>query len=493
MKSFALDLCKGFSLFNPNNLLSISKKQLILLLSFLISLTATSYYHRYATGDDAWFAEQSYWLEKEGIIRSEFFRGLLGWEKQLLVSHKLFLLVGATMIHFFGYELPVLQFVSLIFFTALVVEIIFYVNREEQKLNSWYLLAVLILVFSNRILIKMSFENRPEIMLAALGFGSFLFISKRKPNYLKIIAAGILAGLAVLTHLNGLIYLLSGAGMLFYLRQYKNALAFSISGGLVSLLYFVDIILAEKGFETWHYQFISDPATQNALGLGSKVLVMITYPILFFHSPEQVALSLLLAFMFWNQRQFLKQLPTSLRIYSSILVIAFWLITKNNSGLYLTLFLPFMLILTYELYKIKPFKTRALKIILVVYFVIGIYGTAQIIYKNLTLEYLPISYQGLQKNISENRCGFVPLTFFFNEIDNYPSLLSHENFKIQSVMSKSEASPENMANWAHANNVNFILMDYKYRSENFYPKAGTRILPHYHLTFFDGRFAIYEN
>ncbi|WP_159467697.1 hypothetical protein [Dyadobacter sp. 3J3] len=474
-------------------MLKISKQQLSALLIFFIALTILSYYHRYASGDDAWFAEQSYWLHKEGIIRSEFFKGLLGWEKQLLVSHKLFLIFGAGMIHLFGYELPVLQFVSVIFFAILIAEIIFYVNREEQKSISWYLLAVLILVFSNRILIKMSFENRPEIMLAALGFGSFILISKSKPHYWKSIAAGILAGMAVLTHLNGVIYLVAGAGMLFYLKQYKNAFAFSIAGGLVSLLYFVDIIQAENGFEIWHYQFINDPATQNAFGLGSKLLVMVTYPVMFFHSPEQVALSLLLAFMFWNQRQFLKQLPIPLRIYSIVLVTVFWLITKKNSGVYLTLFLPFMLVLTYELYRLKPFQTKALKVILGIYFIIGIYGAVQIIYLNLTLEYLPISYQRLQKNIPDHKRGFVPLTFFFNEIERYPHLLSHENFKIQAIMSKSESSPNNMDKWAYANKADFILMDYKYRPEKFYPKAGTRMLPHYHLTFFDGRFAIYQN
>ncbi|MCF0055820.1 hypothetical protein [Dyadobacter sp. CY356] len=474
-------------------MLNISKKQLSALLIFFVALTTLSYYHRYASGDDAWFAEQSYWLHKEGVIRSEFFRGLLGWEKQLLVSHKLFLIFGAGMIHLFGYELPVLQYVSIIFFAILVGEIIFYIRREEKTINSWYLPAILILVFSNRILVKMSFENRPEIMLAALGFGSFLFISKNKPHHLQSLAAGMLAGMAVLTHLNGVIYFIAGAGMLFYLKQYKNALTFSIAGGLISLLYFVDIIQAADGFKTWHYQFIHDPATQNAMGLASKLMVMVTYPVLFFHSPEQVALSLLLTFLLWNQRLFLKQLPVPLRIYSIILLLVFWLITKKNSGVYLTLFLPFMLVLTYELYKIKPFKTIALKVILGVYFIIGIYGTIQIIYKNLTLEYLPVSYQRLQKDIPDHQRGFVPLTFFFNEMDNYPHLLSHENFKIQSIMAKSEASPYNMARWAQANKAEFILMDYEFRPEKFYPKPGTKILPPYHLTFFDGRFAIYEN
>jgi hypothetical protein len=477
---------------SPNNLLKISKKQLTLLLLFFVALTILSYYHRHATGDDAWFAEQSYWLEKEGVIRSELFRGLLGWDKQLLVSHKLFLVVGAGLIHLFGYELPVLQFVSMIFFILLIAEIIYYVSREERAFNSWYMPALLILIFSNRILIKMSFENRPEIMLAALGFGSFLFISKNKNGVFRSAAAGILAGLAFLSHLNGVIYLAAGAGLLLYLKEYKNAFAFVMAGGLVSLIYFIDIMLAENGLAIWQYQFLNDPAVQRAFGIGSKLLVMLTYPVMFFHSPEQIALSLLLVFLIWHQRDFLKTIPVPLRVYSVLLAIAFWLVTKKNAGLYLTLFLPFMLVLCYELYKIRPFSSWLLKMVLAIYFVIGIYGSIQIIHKNLTIEYLPVSYSRLRQQIPDQKSGFVPLTFFFNEIERYPHLMAHENFKIQSIMAKSKMSAANMASWANKNGAGFILMDYKYRPESFYPKAGTRKLPFYKLTFFDGRFAIYQ-
>lgn len=101
----------------------VSSRQLISLISILIILTGLTYYHRWPTGDDAWFAEQSYWFDKEGIIRSEFFRGVLGWENQLLVSHKLFLVFGACLMHIFGYQLPVVQLVGFIFFCVLVGEL----------------------------------------------------------------------------------------------------------------------------------------------------------------------------------------------------------------------------------------------------------------------------------------------------------------------------------------------------------------------------------
>ncbi len=248
-------------------------------------------------------------------------------------------------------------------------------------------------------------------------------------------------------------------------------------------------MLAKNGFSIWYFQFRNDPATQNAFGLYAKMLVMLTYPKLFFSPPENTALSLLLAFMFWTQQRFIKDLPKLLKIYSLILIIAFWLITKRNTGYYLILFMPFMLVLIYELYKAKPFDTIGLRVVLFVYFLIGLFGTFQLINKNLNTEYLPVAYKKLEKSISPTQLGLVPLTFFFNEYEHYPHLLSHENYTYYSK--KPDNSSAEMANWAYDHQVGFILMDYTYRPEYFYPAPGTPVLPHYKLSFFDGRFAVY--
>lgn len=468
----------------------ISKTKLFVVACCFFALATLTYIHRYPTGDDAWFAEQSFWLQKQGVIRSEFFRGLLGWENQILVSHKLFLLVGAVFIQLFGYQLPALQFVGLVFFYAIVGELVIYIKKREGKLYSWYLPAMLILVFANRLLVKMSFENRPEMMLAALGFGSFLLIDQKKGSSWKILLAAVLAGLAFLCHLNGVIYLIAGFITLLYTRNYRYALVFTIAGGVTSLAYFIDVAQAEQGLMAWYQQFKGDPATQNAFGFSSKLWQMFTYPRLFFHSPEQIALSLMLAFLLWYQRSHIRLLPPYLKIYALSLLVSFWLITKANAGLYLVLFIPFMIVLVYELYQVAPFKNLALKLIIAAYFIIGIVGMCQIIYTNATMEYLPISYEKLRKDIPDHKSGFVPLTFFFNEYEQYPRLLTHENYKLQS--NKKGMTTFKMAKWAYKNGAGFIVMDYKFRPEPYYPKAGTKKIPFYNLSFFNGRFAIYQ-
>lgn len=464
---------------------STNKRFLFIVLIPLITLTGLTYVNRFPTGDDAWFAEQSYWFQKEGVIRSEFFRGILGWENQILVSHKLFLIFGASLIKIFGFGLPTIQFVGFIFFLILCIELTNYIYQDTEHDRIFYILLLLILVFSNRLLIRLSFENRPELMVAVLGFSSFLCLQSNQTNLRKAAYAGLLAGLALLCHLNGVIYLIAGAVIYLYKRRYKEFVLFSIVGGLTSLAYFIDVMQAREGFSVWYYQFRHDPAVQQAFGWQSKLIVMLTYPRLFFDSPEQAALTLLFVFMLWQQRKFIGQLPSVLAAYSATIFIAFWIVTKHGSGSYMPLFMPFMFIIIYELYKRQPFMNWGLKIVLLAYFIIGIYGTIEIIYKNYTLGNFPSVYKNLRTYIPKKSIGLVPLTFFFNEYEQYNRLLCHENFHNDSD------SVNAIANWANERKVDFLLMDYVYRPEPFYPKPGTKTLGVYQLRYFDGRFAVY--
>ncbi len=458
-----------------------------IVLFVLVGLTIATYYHRYPTGDDAWIAEESYWLSKNGIVRSEFFRGILGWEKQLLVSHKLFIAIGAVLIKLFGHQLPTVQLTGLLFFCLLVFTVTSYIRKREYSYNSPYLLAILILIFSNRFLIRTSFENRPDMVVAALGFSSFLCLIASRHKLRNAAFGGLLAGLALLSHLNGVIYLLAGVGLLVYQRTFKAAVLFSIIAGCTSMTYFIDVLMADNGIAVWLSQFKSDPATQNAFTITSKLLVMATYPRLFFYTPEHAALSILFVYIVWHQRKILNTIPADLKIYSLLLFISFWILTKSPSGSYLTLFIPFMLLIIYELYRKKPFTSLGLKFVLILYMVIGLYGTIEIIYTNNSQEYIPVAYKKLRSHLSSTERGLVPLTFFFNEYEQYAYLLCHENFTYFSNR------PGDLGPWANDRKVDFILMDYVYRPEPYYPPAGTKQLPFYNLSFFDGRFAIYKH
>ena len=149
------------------------------------------------------------------------------------------------------------------------------------------------------------------------------------------------------------------------------------------------------------------------------------------------------------------------------------------------LFMPFMFVLIYELFKLRPFNNWGLKLILLAYFIIGMYGTVEILYKNYTFGNFPTAYKNLRSHIPQRATGLVPLTFFFNEYEQYAHLLCHENFTYYA--NRQQDFPV----WANKHNVDFILMDYTYRREAFYPEPGTNNLPFYTLTYYDGRFSVY--
>jgi len=456
----------------------------------LMLLTFLSYYKRFPTGDDAWFAEESYWLLHDGVIRSEFFNGLLGWENQFFVSHKLFLCFGSMMMWIGGNSLYVVKLTSLLFLGVLVFLFKRYISHRQLEKSSLYI--VLFLLFSNTLIVKMSFEYRPEVMMMTLGFASYLLIQYQQKYFIAL--GGVLSGMALLCHLNGIIYIFAGFFMFVFTEKKINALVFGIFATFTSIFYFYDVWQA-NGFDTWLYQFRNDPATQNAFGLVDKLKVMLSFPSIFFKSPQEMAISILLITFCWTFKKRLSQLPRNLIVYSIVLVVSFWLITKRASGLYEMLFIPTMMALIIELFSFienKPsFKlSKPILFGFFVYFVIGIVGIIQLIHKINCRPYLPEKYATLRKYIPTKSVGLVPLQFFFNEYENHESLLCFENFDFQLAQSKLKTDTESLAAWARKNNVEFILFDYKNTKANFFPKPK-EILKGYKLVYFDGDFAVY--
>ncbi|MBB6002058.1 hypothetical protein [Arcicella rosea] len=463
---------------------------LSIIVPILMLLTFLSYYNRFPTGDDAWFAEETYWLLKDGVIRSEFFRGLLGWEKQLFVSHKLFLCFGSIMMLIGGSSLYVLKLTSLLFLALLVFLFKGYIAHRQLEKTSLYI--VLFLLFSNTLIVKMSFEYRPEVMMMTLGFASYLLIQYQQ-KYL-VALGGVLSGMALLCHLNGIIYIIAGFFMFIFSGKKIKALIFIVFASLTSIFYFYDIWQA-NGFDVWLYQFRNDPATQNAFGLVNKLKVMLSFPSIFFKSPQEMAISILLISFCWTYRKKLNELPRNLIVYAIVLVISFWLITKRASGLYEMLFIPIMMTFIIELFGLiedKPsFKlSKPILFAFFLYFVIGFVGIIQLIHKIHSRPFLPDKYAALRKFIPAKSKGLVPLQFFFNEYENHESLLCFENFDFQLAQSTLKADTESLANWARKNNVKFILFDYKNNKANFFPKPR-EVLKGYQLSYFDGDFAVY--
>lgn len=311
---------------------------------FLTLLVATAY-HRSEHFDDAWFAEQAYWLVRDGRVRSEFFRGLNGWEKQLFVFHKGFIYFGAALQGLLGFSLPVGKAVGA-FWTVVGGLAIWWQVRWLGLATRWVYLALLVYV-ANGMLIEYAFVNRPEPMYATLGFISFLLLVRGRTA-----GAGLLAGLAVLTHLNGLCFVLAGLGWLGWQQRgnaLRPALRFGLTAAVGSSLYLADALRANQLPMLWA-QFTNDPATSHMTTLFNKLLISSKLHELLFHSEEEATMSALvvgvLVLTYWPwPRTRPEQVDGAAALASTgqyllLLLLAFVLITKSNTDYYYLIFLP---------------------------------------------------------------------------------------------------------------------------------------------------------
>ncbi|MFH1516933.1 MAG: hypothetical protein ABIH17_03540, partial [Pseudomonadota bacterium] len=64
--------------------------------------------------DEAWLGEQAYFFAHEGVIRSEMFRGYAHQEEVILITHKLFIVLGGLSVRLFGWGLVQLRLLSLL-------------------------------------------------------------------------------------------------------------------------------------------------------------------------------------------------------------------------------------------------------------------------------------------------------------------------------------------------------------------------------------------
>ncbi|MCF0061732.1 hypothetical protein MUK70_21055 [Dyadobacter chenwenxiniae] len=62
---------------------------------------------------------------------------------------------------------------------------------------------------------------------------------------------------------------------------------------------------------------------------------------------------------------------------------------------------------------------------------------------------------------------------------------------ISCIAIRSNMTPDGFGHWAKANNAGFILMDYQFNQEKFFPLPSDPDIENYHRAYFDGRFAVF--
>ena len=183
--------------------------------------------------DDAWIGEYAYWLEKDGYAHSELMRGVNLQETKFVVHHKLFSLHGALFIKLFGFSVYTLKSVTLLYFVFFIVCFILYTRKWKRLFNKNDLLFSLILIFSFPYIFKFSFIYRPEIMMMTYGFVGFILLEKYlqagERKFWPLFLSGMLFGLTIATHLNGLILVASAFILILWNKRYTAIFGFGFA------------------------------------------------------------------------------------------------------------------------------------------------------------------------------------------------------------------------------------------------------------------------
>ena len=277
--------------------------------------------------------------------------------------------------------------------------------------------------------------------------------------HINFVLAGMFAGLAAFTHLNGLIYSFAGMLLLVVKRDYRNFFLFIIPAGVFSMLYLFDIH-STKEFEALVYQFKTDP---NVFDKVPFYIGLLDEHMRFFHSPVEVAFSLIFVFSLVINFKSLRENQPDLLLYLLFLVIGLATLAHGKSSKYLINYMPYMsIIITLGYREIGQQKT-GIKLtggfLMMAFILIHGFYNIQIIRQKIDISKHNMLIADYIKD--KNAKISAPSVFVFNEIANYKTIRGeiawdHHYYAFHPGETKSL---ESYFAFAGQNGDNYIIID----------------------------------
>jgi len=442
----------------------VLKKDILVKILLFISvfIFLFSIFFRAPNGDEAILAEQSYWLQEIGYVKSELFTGLgYGWEFIQYHYHKLFILIGSLVIKVFGLTEFNLR-ISILLFSLLLIFVLYkYLN--ELKLEKLLIFLFFALLLSQYHFFYFSFIFIPEIPVVSFGFISFYFLDRfiKTNKYRFLIISSILAGASALLHLNGLIFIFSNTVLLLANKKLKY-IFYQLSISSVVLLFYFFNITNLHDFNNFLFQFRNDPNLHNSdFSILARVFRIFTEHMRYFHSPKEIVLSLLFfSALIFNFKKLYKN-HFNLLVYTISLLISLAFLAHDKTDKYSTLFIPFMLLIVILSIKEFDFNKRYSKEIAL--FLFSLFFIVNSIFTIGTM----LNYVNL-KTTNETLADLMPkknvkvLTrenFYFYQFKNY-TIVSTLSFEyLWKRIGKSNPQKNDFFGFAKTININYILIE----------------------------------
>ena len=443
--------------------MKVSNKILYAFVAIVVLLFAYSLYHRIPNIDDAWIGEQVYHLDKDGVVRNVLMKNYNDNQNRLLAYHKAFVYSGLAAVSLFGFGLWTLKFVSLFYLFVFFAIFYYYLVKLKRTLRppQFILIAALILVEPH--IFEYAFVFRPELMLMVTGFLSFVllersFESKSKKSLLVLFSAA-LAGLSAMIHLNGTVFVVAGGLILLFRKEFKNLILFIIVSLVFVYLYFLHLNSLDE-VSLWLQQLMTYDSGKSDMGFRfSTIIYFLLKPLeehlRYFHSPKEIALSLLfLSALFLGFKNLRKKLPLLLT-YTLILVIALGFISPGKTPKYLIPLIPFfsvmLTVFVMDIWKVGtdntieiPKSGKSVFVVIVIFLFVAIsffYDATLSMQKFTPQQHRTISEQFVKKPLKETSI-LAPMVFIFEEISEYKEIVGLISFNERAKTNPRISSPE---------------------------------------------------
>lgn len=345
---------RSFLKMNKIYQLVFSKTTLYILLFISFVFWALTLHNRYIENDEAILGEYSYHFLKEGVVRLKTIPLILDWDERVFGHHRFFTWYGAGIIQVFGWSITALKS-SIIPFYGLFLFLLYKYFKLEKLDNSYFLVGSLLIITCPILMLK-SFSFRPDIILMTEGLAILYFIRKYRLEQKVLYAAiaGAIAGLAFLTHLNGIAFCVAGFFFLLIIKEFKALIGFVITGAIIGGVYFIELIPANN-FERFIYELTNWPTVnhgENYIGGGfwgvleGRAVKLLSEHQRFFWGDKVIAFSALFFSVLLFSFKSIKSQFSDVLLFLLLLVLSLNLFGSHVAERYLLFYYGPMIVIT---------------------------------------------------------------------------------------------------------------------------------------------------
>ncbi len=433
------------------------------LLAMALVVFLSSLYARKITLDDAYFAEQSYWYEANGYVRTDLFRSVLDWEDRSFVYHKLHVWQGAMLIKLAGWHPYLFKSLPIVYLALFVLLARIYLAKFVTN-DRGIFVFFLFLLFIHTFIAQYGFEFRPEIMIMTVGFASFVSIryGLSSGSHAMIFLAGVMAGAAALFHLNGIAFVVAGAGLLLVKKAYREVIIFGFAALVAFAPYFFELFTLDN-FSRFLYQLQNDPAVKkDESGVYGYIVKFLTGPKRFFSHTYEAAFALLFIFVLtvhWKNILRNAELRQVL-IYLLLLELVLSVISPGAKTMYLVYHIPYVLIvISATLYSsLQGGWVRNAFIAMIMLFVLTQLGHTYSIASKRNISQPDLHANIVEKyQINSHHKIIAPVVFIFNEIGN-ATFEGVASAKMGIEAAQLPFTFENLMSYARANDKDYVIV-----------------------------------